>query len=157
MRPMSSIESRITVFMDTVSPEPMSGCWLWIGYCMNAGYGTFRLRGINEKAHRASWLMFRGEIPDNLFVCHHCDIKTCVNPDHLFLGTHMDNMRDMMRKGRSPRSVGERAGKSKLTSNQVLEIRRVHRRGLAGKLAKEYGVTKQNIQNIVDRKIWRHI
>ena len=80
-------------FWDGCIPEPNTGCWLWLGFISPDGYGT-------RLAHRRAWELARGPIPDGMLVCHRCDVRHCVNPDHLFLGTHLDNMRDMIRKGR---------------------------------------------------------
>ena len=80
-----------------------SACWNWTGSLNEKGYGLFRIggrKGKAEKAHRVSWEMFNGPIPENLHVLHLCDNRKCVNPEHLFLGTHQDNMKDMMTKGR---------------------------------------------------------
>ncbi len=76
------------------------GCWLWNGSLIRAGYGTLSHSVKPKLAHRYSWVLHNGPIPVGLFVCHHCDVRNCVRPDHLFLGTHSDNMRDALAKGR---------------------------------------------------------
>lgn len=91
-------------------PEPNSGCWLWIAGTMIGGYGSIFIRhegddwktrrSVFDGAHRVSWILHRGEIPENLRVCHHCDTPSCVNPSHLFLGTASDNTNDSIKKGR---------------------------------------------------------
>ncbi len=78
------------------------GCWLWTGSLFRGGYGQFR-SGPDPAAHRTAWVIAHGSIPDRLYVLHRCDVRCCVNPEHLFLGTHADNMADMVAKGRSPR------------------------------------------------------
>lgn len=78
------------------------GCWLWRSAIVANGYGGVKHNGKMVRAHRASWLIHYGPIPDGLQVCHRCDVKPCVNPEHLFVGTHKDNMRDCVEKGRRP-------------------------------------------------------
>ncbi len=77
-----------------------SGCQIWMGGCFGSGYGEIYVDGIGIGAHRAAWLCHRGPIPHGLLVLHRCDVRPCINPDHLFLGTHADNVADMIRKGR---------------------------------------------------------
>jgi hypothetical protein len=88
--------------MERVSPEPMSGCWLWIGSVYNTGYGRVIIRKIKKTvaAHRFVYEVLSGPIPDGLFLCHRCDVPSCVNPDHMFFGTPQENMDDKIRKGR---------------------------------------------------------
>lgn len=88
-------------FLKYVSPEPNTGCWLWQGYTNRAGYGAFQIRSkISVFAHRASWEIFKSKIPKRLYVCHKCDTPSCVNPDHLFLGSNSDNQKDSVIKKR---------------------------------------------------------
>lgn len=102
-------------FMDKVSPEPNTGCWLWIGALSLCGYSRIGLGGHQggmRPGHRIAWLLFRGEIPDGFEVAHKCDVRICVNPQHLWLATHADNMADMIRKGRhrAGSAFGDRNG-----------------------------------------------
>lgn len=148
------------------TPEPNSGCWIWTGCIDSRSYGVIWRQGKQMLAHRASWLEFRGEI-GGLFVCHHCDNPLCVNPSHLFLGSHTDNMRDAKRKGRTRSNglSGDRhwmrvrpdlikrgadAKKSKLNIEQVHEVRN---RRVAGEapsdLAKQFNVSTDVIHRCV--------
>jgi hypothetical protein len=115
-------------------------------------------RGRNVKAHRHVWEQCFGEIPDGMFVCHHCDNRSCVNPEHLFLGDHQDNMDDMVRKGRGRTSSG-RGGEgnpaSKLTQLQVDEIRRLCLRGVSQKsIAAKFGIHPISVSRIACGDRW---
>jgi hypothetical protein len=87
--------------MRKVEPEPNTGCWLWTGAATIAGYGSITVDSIQTGAHRYMWALHNGPIPSGAFICHRCDTPSCVNPDHLFVGTPRDNTRDMWRKGRA--------------------------------------------------------
>lgn len=137
------------------------GCWEWTAARGGSGYGTFGLtRETMTPAHRFSWELHFGPIPAGMLVCHHCDNPPCVRPDHLFLGTHLANMRDMDRKGRrrtSPRP-GEQNPNARLTEGQVREIRVRRAMGETCRaLAAEFGVSQPLISYIFHRKSWAHV
>lgn len=153
------------------APIPFSGCRIWMGSCAANGYGQIGYRGRNAYAHRVSWALHRGPVPAGLSVLHRCDIRCCVNPEHLFLGTARDNVRDMMKKDRHRMSAptgnrnpirlypgllaGERHGMAKLTEKNVLEIRRRYAAGESQKrLAESFGVNQPHISRIVRRENW---
>lgn len=131
------------------------GCWIWTAAIVKAvGYGRFGMPGNTvDYAHRAAWRIFRGEIPVGIYVCHRCDVRTCVNPDHLFLGTQKQNMRDASDKGRVriPRasySSDETHQPAKLTNEQVRVIRAAERKWPeAVRFASEFGVSPWTVWN----------
>lgn len=144
-----------------------SGCWLWLR-SVRDGYGRTQYRGKKLAAHRRSWELHRGPIPPKLFVCHKCDVPLCVNPEHLFLGTHDDNMADMVAKARTtkkrgpkkpkpPPAIGELHPRAKLTWLRVREIRKAFAESSAGirPLARAYGVSPLQIRRIVRGDRWR--
>lgn len=141
-------------FLSHVSiPENINDCWEWMGANHGDGYGCF---GINYKlygAHRVSFELFVGPIPDGLFVCHSCDNRACVNPSHLFLGTHQDNMQDRNDKNRQQR--GERCGTHKLTEQEIFQIREMLEQGYTQQeIARMFGTSRVNISYIKTGKSW---
>src|SRR5215204_165330 len=117
-------------------PEPNSGCWLWCGYVDELGYGRVKSRPVSIRMHRWVYEHFIGEIPKGKYVLHRCDVRSCVNTDHLFLGTHLDNIKDAVSKGRQAK--GERISSAKLTEQQVLAIRTS--KETQSSLAEKYGI-----------------
>lgn len=146
-----------------------SGCWNWAGFKNRNGYGVFG----RQLAHRAAWTQTQGVIPSGLLVLHRCDNPSCVNTQHLFLGTQADNMRDMISKGRDrkatperhgtklhPESIarGEKRGASKLKTADIHLIRILIASGLPHrKIAKQFGVSSPQISYIKNRKTWSHV
>lgn len=129
-----------------------SGCWIWMRTLSRDGYGIAR----RQRAHRISWLAHRGAIPGGLFVLHRCDVRCCINPDHLFLGTHADNTADRISKGRSSRrkssQQGERSNSARLTPQDVLFIRNSTLTQKA--LARCFGVHRTTIHKVRANKSW---
>lgn len=142
--------------MSTVTER---GCWQLPKESVGCnGYARYRFEGKQQLAHRISWQKSFGPIPDGLFVCHHCDNRLCVNPSHLFLGTHMDNMKDRDAKGRCFRPLGEVVGTSKLTESDVKEMRAMHAAGAGfAELGRRFGVSGTHAARIVRRFWWKHI
>lgn len=150
-------------FWEKVDIRSSNECWNWKASRNYKGYGNFYTSLGNSKdqhhsAHRFSWELHNGEIPDGLFVCHKCDNPSCVNPNHLFLGTNQNNMQDMSLKGRTGTKKGEQHFNSKLTASDIQNIFKLKDSGMLGKdISKMYGVTPANISYILKGKGWKHV
>jgi hypothetical protein len=140
-----------------VSVNEETGCWMWTASVNTNGYGQFRYQGRPWQAHRASWLLHNGDIPEGLYVLHRCDTPLCVNPDHLFLGSQSDNLLDAVGKNRwnSGRLSGEEHGRSLVNEDDVRAIRASTE--TIRKLAAQYGISVGAIQHIRKRRSWQHV
>lgn len=140
-------------------------CWFWIGGIDTGGYGTLSTSNGTVHAHRLSYILHCGPIPDGLHVCHSCDInypqkdltyRRCVRPDHLFLGTNMDNRRDSVTKQRQARGSGH--GIAKLKEEDIIQIRYLVGQGISHRIvAKMFGIHRTNVGLIIQGKAWRHV
>ena len=132
------------------------GCWLWAAATDTSGYGNPKVNGKGIHAHRLTWQFFIGPIPHGILVLHKCDIRRCVRPDHLFLGTQADNMADMKRKNRG--SHGEAHRLARLTATDIPLIRKAYRDGeTMGSIGDRHGVSSNAIWRILHGITWRHV
>ena len=145
-----------------------TSCWMWTGTKSHNGYGVIGVNGKNIRAHRFSWSVFNNkDIPDGMVVMHSCDNPSCVNPEHLSIGTHYDNEADKVAKGRQARGeslskaqgnqkrCGEKNPRSKLTEDDVMAI--MKDTDSQRIIAKKYNVTQATINLIKTRRTWRHV
>jgi hypothetical protein len=134
-------------------------CWLWTGFVRENGYGIIGIKDNEYRVHRVSYFIEHGRIDKDRLVLHRCDVRACVNPAHLFLGTPKDNSQDAVRKGRNTRLYGEQNGKAKLTRGTVLAIRRMCARGdvYQKTVAQRFGVSEATVSYIVNGSRWRRV
>lgn len=142
--------------------ERSEGCWEWRGGRTGQGYGVFSAENRSELAHRQSWMLYRGPIPKGMYVLHTCDNTGCVNPDHLWIGTPLDNMQDKTAKGRGrylPSYVkGSQHGMAKLSDDEVRQMRRLRNEGRKlVDIATAFGISKSSAGRICSGKSWRHL
>ena len=134
-------------FWGKMCPEPNTGCWLWTASFRTTGYGQINLRHRNVGAHRLAYELHHGPIPDGLCVLHRCDTPACCNPTHLFLGTRVDNNRDMASKGRSLH--GEAHPHVSMTDAEIARLRADHAAGVGpAELTRRTGLTRSRVGTI---------
>jgi hypothetical protein len=147
-------------FWERVNTGAPHTCWYWTGLLSPTGYGRVQMHGhASRQAHRVAWELVNGPIPDGLHVCHTCDTPACVNPAHLFLGAHADNMHDMRDKGRRKgKHRGSAHARTHLTERDIQIIRVLAGIGCTHKeIAERYAVKEPAVWKIVHRKAWQHV
>lgn len=139
----------------------LDGCWYWIGALDTRGYGQFAINRKSKRAHRVSYLFYKSIHPREKSVCHTCDNPACVNPNHLFLGSHDENMKDMVKKGRSKVISDTHKGVKNVNAILTPETVRCIRKEYPGlthkKLGEKYGVHKETIAHLLRGNTWKHI
>lgn len=142
-------------FWSKLSKTP-GGCWLFNGKCELNGYARVKHCGRKFLAHRLAYTLAKGEIPNGLLVCHSCDQRSCCNPEHLFVGSPLDNVADAVSKRRH--AAGERCNHNKVTAEEVKLIRQTWSAAEgAGPLARRFGISREQVYNIVQRRSWKHV
>jgi len=156
LRKKKTEDEKVDIFWSKVDKQ--NDCWLWTGGISKSGYGNYR----NNGAHRYSYQITFGDIPKGMVVMHKCDVKICVNPDHLSIGTHKDNSKDMVTKNRHKDWRGERHGNHKVTEQDVLYIRKHYKPGInqtypsnVPELALQFNISKGSIRQIVRFERWK--
>lgn len=140
-------------FMDKVFHSP-DGCWYWLGKSQTRGYGVITYMNNFYSAHRVSYQMFNGPVENGLFVCHSCDNRLCVNPNHLWLGTCADNSADMVKKGRSVNQAGTRNPNNKLTLEQCKQIKSLKGKHTCKEIANMFKVSETQVGRISNNRHW---
>ena len=144
--------------LSKIKIDKKTGCWIWQASKNEGGYGRKRYKGRQTYVHRIFYEVFVGEIPKEMFVLHRCDTPSCVRPSCLFIGTHQNNSDDKYKKKRNNNLKGEEHGMSKLTEKDVLEIRRLYKKGWPSrKIGRKFNMYHTSILCIVKRKTWNHI
>ena len=153
---MGSIQHRFDAKVERI---PFASCHVWTGAVNKFGYGKLGNGNGWVFAHRFSYQQAKGEIPEGKYVLHTCDNPWCVNPDHLYLGTYKDNAKDREFRNRGNHAFGARHGRSKLTPDQVIEIRKLSAEEnlTCSELGRRFGINHKSVQDIVTRKHWSHI
>lgn len=157
-------ESLKRILLSKINKDVVNGCWNWQGATGFKGYGRIKFEQKVYLSHRISFLVFHGEDPGKLFVCHKCDNPSCLNPDHLFLGSRSENMKDCSAKGRLYKNkkedvvFGEDVGSSKLKNSDIEKIRNLLADGWKqARIARLFGVNRSQINRIFSGKSWNRI
>ena len=141
-----------------IHPVLGTACWLWTASLHTKGYGQIFFDGKMTKAHRVSWVLHNGPIPDDLHTLHHCDVRACVRIDHIFLGTNAENNADMYAKGRGINLSGSANGKAVLTEQLIPIIRQRAAEGATpDAIAEECGASIHAIKHVLRGNTWRHV
>lgn len=149
--------SRDQYFMTFFEINAVSGCWEWLGK-KRGGYGMFSADHKNHLAHRLMYVKYNGNIPENKNVCHKCDNPSCVNPQHLWLGTHQENMTDMITKKRDKKSYGSANHLATITEKEAREIKIKHKEGMnMREIHRALNISYRVIQHICAGESWKHI
>lgn len=163
---MQTIEERFWAKINKNGPVPphlpeLGPCWMWTGsvFEKRGGYGQFAVKhGVVVRAHRFSWELHFGPIPEGVWILHRCDVRRCCRPDHLFSGNGQSNSDDMKSKGRERKAIGVENGKSFLDEDTIRLIRHEHEHGLGYKrLSFRFGISPSHAREIVKRHIWNHV
>jgi len=142
-------------FWAMVAVSSSDACWVWVGRRDKYGYGVFSVNGKQVGAHRVSWSLANGEIQDGMHILHRCNNPSCVNPSHLYAGTHRQNMDDMIAAGSKK---GVKNGQAKLTDKDVVAIRKKCAAGSTmAEMSREYGMSFMAISNLVHMRSWKHV
>ena len=155
-------DRRFWFYVDKISSP--RGCWIWTG-CLGKGrydgYGRVNRRGISKLAHRWSWELANGPIPNGKIICHRCDNPPCVNPEHLFIGTDKDNMLDMVAKGRHSKThscFGEKHSNAVLTEEAIRKIFALQKDGMTQrKIASIFKISQPAVSLVLNKKTWKHV
>jgi hypothetical protein len=145
-----SIEERLELLSERITE---SGCQIWKYSLNKQGYGKIQINSKTHRAHRLAYETYIGEIPEGFSVCHTCDVRSCINPDHLFIGTTKDNAMDMVNKDRQAK--GKKVASSKLSEEDIIKIRSDERS--QRKIAVDYNVSQLTISNVKTNKWWKHV
>jgi hypothetical protein len=155
---LDEIEDRLLSRVVMVKGPLSTPCWEWTGGRSGLRYGGIRFNGPKVKTHRLAYELWVDEIPDGLYVLHHCDNPLCINPEHLYAGTQQKNMADMIARGRCPDRRGERCGLAAITKEQALLIKCLLAAGYGKtRIAHQFGITPTSVYHIRVGRTWSHV